>query len=54
MLIKSVKMCAEAPILHISEAGAQIEQLEREIDDLVYDLYGLSGEDRAVVESKVI
>ncbi|MGB6037486.1 MAG: hypothetical protein WBG42_14520 [Cryomorphaceae bacterium] len=29
---------------------SEIDRLDREIDDMVYDLYGLSEEERKVVE----
>ncbi len=31
----------------------QVEQADREIDGLVYDLYGLTPDERAVVEASV-
>ena len=51
MLMKEFR--AEAPVLHITDAEKEIEQLEREIDKIVYRLYSLTDEEIAVVESKV-
>jgi hypothetical protein len=44
---------AEAPILHITEAEDEIAHLEKEIDEIVYELYGLTEQEIAVVESKM-
>lgn len=31
----------------------EIAQTDRQIDDLVYDLYGLTSQERALIESEV-
>jgi len=36
-----------------ADASADTSELEREIDELVYQLYGLTKEERKIVEGKV-
>ncbi len=47
-----------APVRHIysnerDELIHEIEKTDQEIDNLVYDLYGLTGEERKIVEGEV-
>ena len=35
------------------DAGADVSALERELDELVYALYGLTPEEKALVQSAV-
>jgi len=39
-------------LVHAIEALGTIERLDAEIDALVYELYGLTGEEIAVVEGR--
>lgn len=39
--------------LHLSELGHTLRETEAEIDRRVYDLYGLTEEERQVVEESI-
>ena len=43
-------VAAEAGVSDLAALEAEIRQTDREIDELVYDLYGLTAEEKALVQ----
>ena len=36
---------------HLAESNAELERIQREIDDIAYELYGIGDEDRTAIEA---